>query len=230
LRPRLAGTAALFAAHLFLRASESRFRPSGVIPPFRLAFAGVAGASSDFFAAHLALRASERRRRPSGVMPPLRVALRAPAEAGVADVTLSAPAPSTSRRAVRARSIAVRCCSSFLIISFRLFAIVCPCRPIESTNTNHNAFNYVFLLRDSKCVLFFLLHRLRPSRLPGCPGDHSPRYLCYSDNLNESAQNHCTCGCNSQFRPGRHLRSGRTNQHVRYQEPQGGSMAPAVLL
>lgn len=128
---RFAGTAeaAFFAAHLCLSASESRLRPSGVIPPLRFAFAGrVAGtAEPAFLAAHLALSASESLLRPSAVMPPFRFALGRPRGAGAATgAVVSAAVPSISRKAAKARSIPIRCCSSFLITSFRLFAIFHP--------------------------------------------------------------------------------------------------------
>jgi len=149
LRPaRFAGAAAAarLAAHLFLSASESRFRPSGVIPPLRFALAGAAAGTDGpaFFAAHLALSASESLLRPSGVIPPFRVALRGRPGAGTAAgaaAGAAAPGPSISRKAAKARSIPVRCCSSFLITSFRLFAIISPVDLWKSTNTNHNAFN-----------------------------------------------------------------------------------------
>jgi hypothetical protein len=150
LRPaRFAGAAAaLFAAHRFLRASESLFRPSGVIPPFRLAgAAGAEAAELPRLAAHLALSASESLLRPSGVIPPLRFAVRWPdgAAAGLAGGAASNPVPSISRNAAKARSIAVLCCSRFLIIS--LFVIFSSFDLIGSTKTDHNALSGFFLQR-----------------------------------------------------------------------------------
>jgi hypothetical protein len=115
--------AARFTAHLLLSASESLFRPSGVIPPLRFAFLAGADAPA-FFAAHLALSASESLFRPSGVMPPFRAALRGrPTDRTAAGAGVSKPGPSMSRKAAKARSIPIRCCSSLLITSLRLFAI-----------------------------------------------------------------------------------------------------------
>jgi hypothetical protein len=149
--PRFAGAAesAFFAAHLALSASDSLLLPAGVIPPLRLALAGAtATAESVLFAAHRALSASESLLRPSGVMPPFRFALRGPRLTGsAAGVAISGTEPSMSRRAAKARSIPALCCSSFLITSFKLFAIFCPCRPVESTNTNHSALDRRFLSR-----------------------------------------------------------------------------------
>ncbi len=152
----VAVVAAFFAAHRFRSASESLLRPSGVMPPLRVAFAGaalVAAAAgvSAFLAAHRARSASESLRRPSGVMPPLRFALGP--RAGAADTTeaagvaTSATGPSISRKAASARSIPARCCSSFLITSLRLFAIVSPVWVLDTTNTNHTPYNGEFLPR-----------------------------------------------------------------------------------
>ena len=150
---RFTGTAeaALLAAHLALSASESLLLPAGVIPPLRLAFTGAAGTvESAFLAAHLALSASESLLRPSGVMPPFRFAFlgrpRGADAAAGAGAPVSRPGPSISRKAAKARSIPIRCCSSFLITSFRLLAIFVPVDLMESTNTNHNASIHLLLL------------------------------------------------------------------------------------
>jgi hypothetical protein len=115
--------AARFTAHLFLSASESLFRPSAVMPPLRVALlAGADGAA--FFAAHLALSASESLFRPSGVIPPFRFALRGrPTDRTAVGAGVSKSGPSMPRKAAKARSIPICCCSSFLITSLRLFAI-----------------------------------------------------------------------------------------------------------
>jgi hypothetical protein len=130
---------ARFAAHLFLKASDSRLRPSGVIPPLRFEVAGAAAAGAagpTFLAAHLALSASESLFRPSAVIPPGRFALTGPAGAGagagaaaIGTAAVSKPGPSISRNAAKARSIPIFCCSSFLITSFKLFAIFTPVGP-----------------------------------------------------------------------------------------------------
>jgi hypothetical protein len=117
--------AALLAAHLLRNASESRFLPSAVNPPFRFAFAGAGEPPVPAFrAAQRAFRASESLRRPSGVIPPLRLPLRPLATAGAAGALALAPVSPTSRKAASALSMALPCCSSCLIISANPFVIV----------------------------------------------------------------------------------------------------------
>jgi hypothetical protein len=57
---------------------------------------------------------------------------------------------SISRRALKARSIAVRCWSNFFMMSLMPFIVFNPRRPMESTNTNHSAFSRVFLICSDK--------------------------------------------------------------------------------